>query len=269
MKRPFRNRLAVMFLAAGAAAAGCEKALKFQVQTDPPGAKLYWNTQPAGTTPCTVLLPKESEEFPEVHVFEARKSGYEPKFYYLTSRPKPSMFGKAEITFCLTKLPEGVSDADVPAALPRGAYRRRKKASPYEGYLACEARLVRVSDGRVLAQACGFAAQKHLDQCAESLAEQLKAKLPPGRKGELAVATTRNRRESEPGQALAKKMTLYLQREMSFNSPLGLVKEMDFNGLVREDMKDVSYILRDPDLAAELQGARYIVLSGLAESVDP
>jgi len=264
-----RNRfLAVLFIA-GVVVPGCDRGMKLTVHTEPEGAKLYWNTQAVGTTPCVAPLPGESADFPEVHVFEARKSGYEPQYYYLTNRPKPSWNGKAEITIRLTKLPEGVSDADVPDALPYMSSLRKKKKNPYAGALACEARLVRISDGRVLCQVGGIDRQKHIDLLAEQLAEQLKAQTPPGKKGELAVATTRNRRQSKLGEKLADQMTQSLRRELSYNSPFGVAGTLDLNGLVTEDMKDVSFILRDPEVRAELRGVRYVVLSGLAETVEP
>lgn len=262
-----RGLSAVLFIA-GVVAPGCDQGMKLTVHTEPEGAKLYWNTQAVGESPCVVPLPGESADFPEVHIFEARKSGYEPQYYYLTNRPKPSWNGKAEITIHLTKLPEGVSDADVPDALPYMPSLRKKK-NPYAGALACEARLVRVHDGKVLCQVSGVTRQKHIDLLAEQLAEQLKAQTPPGRRGELAVATTRNRRQSKLGEKLAGQMTQSLHRELSYNSPLGVAKSLDLNGLVNEDMKDVSFILRDPEVRAELRGVRYVVLSGLAETVEP
>jgi hypothetical protein len=267
--RFFQISLTAVLFFTSVVAPGCDQPVKLRVHTDPPGATLYWNTQPLGTSPCVVLLPPDSSDFSEVHVFEARKSGYEPAFHYLTARPKPSLTGQAGITIHLTKLPEGLSDADVPDALPKMSHRRRKKKNPYEGGLACEAKLLRVSDGRVLCQVSGVTRQEQIDVLAEQLAEQIKTQALPGEGGTLAVATTRNRRESELGRDLAEKMTQSLQRELSFASPFGVAKELDLNTMVREDFKDVSIILRDPEVAAELRGVRYVVLSGLAETVEP
>lgn len=249
---------------------GCAQAVKLQVNTVPPGAKLYWNTQPIGTAPRVVTLPPDSSDFPVIHVFEARRSGYEPAFHYLTHRPKPSPAGKASITIPLKKLPEGVSDADVPEALPYNPdYQPGKKKSPFFGALACEVKLVRVSDGKVLCQVSDIARHEHIDLCAEALARQVQSLAPDGREGELAVATTRNRRETDLGRDLAKKMTQSLRRELSFNSPFGVVKELDLESLIGEDMKDMPFLLRDPEIREELRGVRYVVLSGLAETVDP
>lgn len=251
-------------------ASGCgERTIRLVVHSEPPGARLYWNTQPVGRTPCLVLLPDDAADFPEVHVFEARQSGYEPAYCFLTDRPKTNWLGKARLTIRLTQLPPGLTDADVPAALPRGTYRRRNLPSEFRGFLACEVKLLRVSDGRVLGQACTFARQEHLDRCAAGLAEEIKAMVPRRRAGRLAVATVRNRRASRRGQRLAEQMTLSLRRELSFHSPFGLVKELDLSGLVREDRWDDPRLLRDGDVAAELQDVRYVVLAGLAESVDP
>jgi hypothetical protein len=262
-----RGLLTVLFIA-GVVAPGCDQGMKLRVNTEPSGAKLYWNTQPVGEAPCVVLRPGESSDLPEVHVFEARKNGYEPQYYYLTARPRSSWNGQADITIRLTKLPEGLSDADVPDALPYSPSLHRKK-NPYLGSLACEAKLVRVSDGRVLCQVSGITRQKNIDLLCEELAEQLKDQAPRGRGGGLAVATTRNRRESKLGRTLAEKMTQSLQRELSFNSAFGMAKMLDLNGMVREDLKDVPLLLRDAEVRAELRGVKYVVLSGLAETVEP
>jgi hypothetical protein len=259
--------LTVLFVA-GLVAPGCDQPIKLQVHTDPPGAQLYWNTQPLGTSPRVVLLPPEGPGFSEVHVFEARKSGYEPAFEYLTHRPRSSMTRQASITIRLAKLPEGVTDADVPDALPYipGA---KKNRSDFLGALSCEVKLLRVSDGKVLCQASGVVRRKHLHLLAEQLAGQLKARAQSAPGGKLVVATTRNRRNSAEGRELAEQMMQSLQRELSFNSPFGVARELDLNTMVTEDMKDAPFILRDPEVAAELRGVQYVVLSGLAETVEP
>ncbi|MBN1556236.1 MAG: hypothetical protein JXA11_15960 [Phycisphaerae bacterium] len=268
--RTFRFPFFAVVLPVSVLTAGCDPTMKLQVRSEPPGAKLYWNTEPLGAAPRVVVLPAESPGFPEIHIFEARKSGYEPTFYYLTSRPKASPFKQPVITIRLKPLPEGVSDTDVPEVLPYTPHNKKDRRDPrFAGGLACEVKLLRVADGRVLYQACAVDRQEQIAQCAESLAEEIKAYIPVGQKARLAVATTRNRRESEPGASLAKEMTQYLHREMSFNSPCGLARELDLNGLVSENMKDSPRILRDPDVRAELEGARYVVLSGLAETVAP
>lgn len=120
--------LAAVWLVAGAVLLpGCDQTTKLRIRTEPPGAQLYWNTQTLGASPCLITLPPEQKGFPEVHVFEARKSGYEPAYHYLNARPKNSLSGKAEITIRLTRLPEGVWDADVPEALPYVPYNKRAK----------------------------------------------------------------------------------------------------------------------------------------------
>jgi len=254
----------------GIIAPGCDPgATKLTVRSEPAGAKLYWNTQPVGVTPCIVSLPGESDNFPEVHVFEARRSGYEPQFYYLTARPKASLTGQAEITIRLTKLTAGMTDADVPAALPYNPSLAVKKKNPFTGAGACEVKLVRGSDGRVLYQASTVGRQKHIDIIAEQLAEEIKVHFPLDKTGNLAVASTRNRRNSERGKKLADAMTQSLQREMSYNSPFGVARQLDLEELTREDVKDVPYILRDPEVRIELRGAQYVILSGLAETLAP
>jgi hypothetical protein len=256
-------------LVVGVLAPGCDPgATKLTVRSEPAGAKLYWNTQPIGETPCVVTLPGDKDDFPEVHVFEARKSGYEPQFYYLTARPKTSMTGQADITIHLAKLTAGMTDADVPEALPYDPSLAGRK-NPFTDAVSCEVKLVRIRDGRVLCQVSGIERQKHIDLLAEQLAEQIKEYLPAGQNGSLAVATTRNRRGSDLGKKLAGRMTQSLQREMSYNSPSGLASPLDLEGLANEDMKDVPRILRDPEILAELRGAQYVILSGLAETLAP
>mgnify|MGYP006294874351 CR=1 FL=1 len=249
---------------------GCDRALKLQVRTEPAGADVYWNTQSVGTSPCVIVLPPEQPGFPEVQVFEIRKSGYEPTFHYLTTRPEPSLKGEAEIAIRLQKLPEGVSDADVPEALPFVPYNERaQRQRETTGLVACEVRLVRVRDGRVLCQVSGMGQYDQLSLFAEALAEELKEQFPPGRNGELAVATTRNRRQSERGEFYAQEMSQYLFRELSFDSPLGVATELNLTGLVSEDKKDNPRIVLEPALRKELRGVRYVVLSGLAEGLWP
>lgn len=135
--------------------------------------------------------------------------------------------------------------------------------------LACEARLVRVTDGRVLCQVSGLARIDQLGLFAEALAEELKSQMPDEHAGELAVATTRNRRQSQRGALYAQEMNQYLFRELSFDSPFGVARELDLTDLVGEEKMDVSRIVFDPEVQVELRGVRYVVLSGLAEGLRP
>jgi hypothetical protein len=133
----------------------------------------------------------------------------------------------------------------------------------------CEIRLVRVSDGRVLCQASGLAGLDQLSQLAEQLAEQIKREMPSGPDGQFSLCTIRNRRETEEGGKLASEMTRYLQRELSFDSPLGVAKQVDLRGRLTETQLDLPQVVTDPALQDVFLGARYVVLGGLAESASP
>ena len=246
---------------------GCDVAgSEIHITTTPGAAAVYCNNQKVGTSPLTVILPpKPRSDFTEVYIIEARLSGYEPGRKYLTESGPGELDGQS-VRLSLRPLPAGLSDSDVPGRsrfVPRGA------ASNYLSRVACEVKLVRLGDGRVLAQASGMVCDDFLPRLSATLARQLKRHLPPGPDGTVAVCSIRNRRQTARGEKLARRFTLALGREMSFNSPRGLARDIDLRPLASESALDAPALLKRKDIRGVLAGAQYVVIGGLAEAVVP
>ncbi len=251
--------LAVLGLFAG----GCDK--QISVTTDPPGAKIYWNSEEIGPSPCTITYPSAADSiFPELHIIETRQNGYEPYYHYVM-KPKTFTLGPQKVHLTLTPLPEGFDDSDMPASLRVEGNPKKsgRKANADLIRAACEIRVVRVSDGRVICQASALAGSDQLALLATTLAEQLKDNTP---RGSIAVGSMRNRRQSEAGKMLAEKLTDMVWREMSFANPSGAAKNIPLRDILPENQLDLPKIVLYPEISEKLRGIRYIVLGGLAET---
>ncbi len=252
-----------MLTVLGLLAGGCDK--KILVTTDPPGAKIYWNSEEIGLSPCTITYPSAADSiFPELHIIETRRSGYEP-YYHCVTEPKTFTLGPQKVHLELIPLPEGFDDSDMPASLQVGSNPKDADRKANAGLVraACEIRVVRVLDGRVICQASGLAGPDQLSLLATTLAEQLKNNTP---RGSIAVGSMRNRRQSETGKMLAEKLTDLVWREMSFANPSGMAKNIPLRDILPENQLDLPKIVLDPEISKRLRGIRYIVLGGLAEA---
>lgn len=246
-------------------ASGCDGGT-LQVRTTPPGAKIYFNARPVGVSPCAVNLPNSKEGLPELHVIEARLKGYEPAIRFLDENNRESLSPRT-LEISLTPLPEGFQESQLPEVVTAAAGEKSAKADAgsnrFLHRMACEIRVVRVSDGRVMAQASGVVYPVDFSAFSAGLVRQLRGSCSDGR---LAVGQLRNRRQTDLCQPLAEELTDLVRREFSFANDYGVARLIPLRNHISEDQLDRPQIVMDPRLAKELVGVRYLVLGGLAES---
>jgi hypothetical protein len=246
------------------------------VKTDPPQCEVLVDHRPVGVSPVKVFLPSGRSELPSLHVVEACKPGYLPEFAYVSGGGGALEFGST-ITITLTELPDGAEDVvgfDLPPAAEAALASR----------LAAELRLVRVSDGTVLAQACAMGHSDDMFTLAHRLCRALETEMPDGlRPRGVALGRLRNRRNSDAGHRFARDLTRDLHTELRLCDAVDLTGEpVDLQAIFPEEVLDLPEIAQDPRIA-ELADDRpawarkrhprrplqYILLGGVAESQTP
>jgi hypothetical protein len=144
-----------------------------------------------------------------------------------------------------------------------------EEAIETSGRIACDIRVVRVSDGRVLATVYGLSDPDRMLGLAEQLATQLAKSLPANVQGRAVMIRLRNRRRSAAGEQLAGEMTDILFRELVYTGRLKLYQKLDIRSLVEPRMLDHSQVVTNPDVNKQLAEVDYLIQGGLAESRDP
>lgn len=139
-------------------------------------------------------------------------------------------------------------------------------AAPSVRQLACEVKLVRLSDGRVLAQASLLAPTDRREEMAKILVELLARQAPPG--AEVAVGCLSNRRGSPEGQALCDEMTLSLLDAVRQSSAWRFVKSVNLRDVILDEkMLESPKIVSDRRIAHLFDGADHVIVGGLAATI--
>ncbi len=255
--------------------AGCA-ITRVTIETQPPDAALYWDNTYIGTSPITFEPPlNQDAAFEEVHIVEAVKDGYMTGLGYLAEKGKGQGLMTDRLTIRLHKAPEWyISSQAAPpqegdsatAATPKMTF---EEALESVSRVACDMRLVRVRDQKVLATVYGVSGTERLIILAEQLAEQLGQRLPDDVAGPVVVVRLRNRRRTPAGEKIVGELSRMIAREIGDATRLDPKKIIDLRPLIEPRMLDHSKIVTHPKVRKMLDGADYILQGGIAESRDP
>jgi hypothetical protein len=256
--------------------AGCA-ITRVTIETQPPDAALYWDNTYIGTSPITFEPPLNQDAvFEEVHIVEAVKDGYMTGLGYIAEKGKGQGLMTDRLTIRLHEAPEWyISSKPAPpqnngqvqaAPAPEMTF---EEALESVERIACDIRVVRVRDQKVLATVYGVSATQRLIILAEQLAEQLGQRLRDDVAGPVVLVRLRNRRRSPAGEKIAAELTQMIAREVADATRLEPKKIIDLRPLIEPRMLDHSKIVTHPKVRKMLNGADYILQGGLAESRDP
>jgi len=149
------------------------------------------------------------------------------------------------------------------AVLPKNA----NKATAVQGkpLVSCDLRIVRISDGSVVASASGQSAPDKLEALGKGLSEKLRENMLV--KGEpIAVVSLRNRSGTPEGQTLADELADKLTGALlecgwfDVKERIGLRSILDEKDLERTDM------VKSAKVKEMVVGLRYIVIGGVSVS---
>lgn len=261
-------------LAVGLLTAGCAIS-QVRIETEPTGAAIYWDDLYIGQSPLVYRPPLDSRtELDEIHLIEAVMDGYMTGLGYLAERGQGGGLQSDAITLRLHEAPEwyarppAVSEPSPPA---RTAEDPLTLAEAHEQIrrVACDLRVVRVRDGRVMAAVSGVAGPERLIILVEDFVKELNAGLPADVQGQVTVLRVRNRRLTPAGDQLAEELTTLLRQELGHNGRLKPVATLDLREMIEPRMRDHSKVVTHPDVRKMLRQAPYIIQGGLAEIRDP
>ncbi|MBS3821076.1 MAG: PEGA domain-containing protein [Planctomycetes bacterium] len=281
-QRTYRGIAWLTLALALAAATGCTNE-QVTVRTDPPGAKVYWDNVYVGDSPVTFAPPLNREAiFEEVHIVEVVKKGYMTGLGYVAERGGGAGLMTSRVDIVMHEAPDwyvsqepaaasdvapAVTPPDIAAAEQQGL--SVEEAVDAVDRIACDIRIIRVTDGRVVATAYGLVGTERLIILAEQIAEQISTRMPPDAHGSAVMLRLRNRRRTPAGDQLADELTEMLFRELVYAGPLKITRTIDLRSLVEARMRDHSAVLKNPDVQRMLAGVQYVIQGGIAESRDP
>ncbi|MBN1943276.1 MAG: PEGA domain-containing protein [Phycisphaerae bacterium] len=137
---------------------------------------------------------------------------------------------------------------------------------PAEDLLACEVRLVRLSDGRVIAQASLQGPYARRKRMADVLVKLLARQAPDD--AFVAVGCLSNRRRGPDGQKLSDEMTRAVERAVRREPGLRYVRRVNLrNVILDEEMVESAKIVADRRIAHLFDGAQYVIVGGAARAV--
>ncbi len=131
--------------------------------------------------------------------------------------------------------------------------------------IACDLRIVRVSDRRVISQASAVATYGNMKKLARILVGEFArdSRIPLG--VSVVAVSLRNRQGTEQGLLVAEKMTNHVAEALDRANKFRFVKQVDLrNFLAKEQALESSKTVTDPKLRLQMQHAKYIVVGGIA-----
>ena len=130
------------------------------------------------------------------------------------------------------------------------------------GRVACDVRIVRVSDASVVASASGQASSGRLAEMATTMAAELKDESIKG--GSLTVVTLRNRGGSEKGRAIADEVADKIMGALVKTKWFDVKERLDLSSILSERDLESAQIVKNPEIRKKLAGISYIVIGGVS-----
>jgi len=133
----------------------------------------------------------------------------------------------------------------------------------YTTIVTCEVRLVRVSDGAIMASASDYDELDDLDDLAESLADDLEdGKAKEGKA--VAVASLRNRTGSKQCRQLADELQEKLIGELTNSGYFVMRERLELRAILDEKDLESSSVVRNPKVQSKLANVDYLLLGGVS-----
>lgn len=128
--------------------------------------------------------------------------------------------------------------------------------------VSADLRIVRVSDGSVLASASDRSGMRRLSDLAKALSSRLRSDMPL--RGEsIAVLSLRNRSHTNKGLTVAEELADKVSGALLATSWFQVKERIDIRGIVDEKDLDSSGIVNNKNVRRRLSGVKYIVMGGV------
>ena len=208
-----------------------------------PGGAPSIETPPAATSPAPMLKTTPSPA-PGAPVLEP---------------PKPVV--QAPIRALPAALPVALPVA-LPAALPAAPEPVLPVDSSYP--MACELRLVRLSDGKVLVQRSRLQAVHLLPQLVSEMVGDLIGGMDGDAK-EIVIISLGNRRQTPMGKVLAKELTDQVTTQMN-RATRRTVYSVDLRKILQDEseIERATHLMTHPEVRKRIAGAQYAIQGGVA-----
>jgi hypothetical protein len=186
----------------------------------------------------------------------------------MTSEPSPSPSPAPTTQPVQRETEQAVSpDTTTPAKLvtlaPGSSDMREFTTSGPNRLLACEVRLVRLSDGRVLSQASLQGPYSQREEMMDVLVKLLAKEAPDD--ANVAVGCLSNRRRSTAGRTLCDEMTRAMDRSVRRTPGLRYVRQVNLRDVILdEQMVESPRIVADRRIAYLFTGADHVIVGGAA-----
>ena len=132
------------------------------------------------------------------------------------------------------------------------------------GLVACDVRVVRVSDASVVASASAREPSGKLEDLATLIAKELKDDDLKG--GSITVATLRNRGDSEKGRAIADEVADKIMGALVKTKWFDVKERIDLSSILSERDLESAQLVKNPEIRKKLAGIGYIVIGGVTIS---
>jgi hypothetical protein len=256
--------------------AGCEEQWPVNFESDPPGAKCYLNGRYLGTTPLTAkvrfrYMPTYSEGWGACveFVFPGHERadcpqlpGYEGTNNTLvTSAPAG---GELYLEGVLIGLTPHIDNFDF-AHKVKAVFPKDPKIVQGKIFVSCDLRIVRVSDGSVVAAAGGQSSPERFNALGEELTEGLRENMFV--KGELiAVVSLRNRSGTPGSQALADELADKLTGALLKCGWFDVRERISLRSILAEKDLEKTDLVKSAKVREKIVGLKYIVIGGVSVS---
>lgn len=158
------------------------------------------------------------------------------------------------------------SGASLKISLSGGEH--RDAPAPAAGNVACDLRVIQVSDGSAPASAGGEASAEKMADLAKALSRKLKDGMMV--KGEsIAVVSLRNRCGSPKGKVTADELADKVSGALIDSGWFEVRERVDLRGIVGEKDLETAGIVANANVKDRLAGVKYIVIGGVTVSDPP
>jgi curli biogenesis system outer membrane secretion channel CsgG len=130
--------------------------------------------------------------------------------------------------------------------------------------IACELRLVRLSDGKVLVQRSRLQSVRMLPQLVSEMVSDLVVAMD-GDAEKIVIISLGNRRQTPMGKALAKELTDQITTQMN-RATRRTVYSVDLRNILlnESEIERATHLMTHPEVRKRIAGAQYAIQGGVA-----
>ena len=135
------------------------------------------------------------------------------------------------------------------------------RRSTSTGPIACDVRVVRVSDASVVASASGSGSRYELGKMTDEMVKKFKDESLKGKS--ITVASLRNRGEAKGGRAMADEVADKLMGSLVNTQWFNVKERLDLTSILSERDLESANLVKNPAVKEKLAGISYIVIGAV------